>query len=545
MKRKDFFKKGLGAAVATTFIPNPWLLGNTDNTSIFPDDLSKDSPNNPNSLLGTNENPNINEFPTYFQLDNPLSPDWNRVRSEFPINPKITFLNNGTMGITPAPVLKSLNNAFQHAASEAAYPHADGSLEKLIAEITGAKDTEIAITKNVSEGVNLACWAMDLKAGDEILITKHEHVGGCAPWLHRAQMDGVKLVVVELGSNATSTYANFVAAATTKTKVLAIPHIPCTIGQILPIKELCSWAKSRGILTAIDGAHPLGMVQFNIKELGCDYYSGCLHKWVLGPLGTGWFYASEEILAKSAIRHVAAYSVDKFDMSTTPPSMGDLVNKTGRYSYGTFSGPLYTGAKTALKFYQHLGVKSVETRVKYLSAVLYYHLLCINQNTNKSLAESNSKTKSSIKKLPSFTPSLEDWLRFHFGNQSWIPSKIGLTNGISTGNTKSATIANTISNQTIQQWAIKHQKSPLLEILTPFESQSRGAQIGFRIASDKKPSYSQKFCDYARSKGMILRYVGENNIDCVRVSTHYYNQLDEINIFISHLKDFFKQEQLG
>ena len=102
-------------------------------------------------------------------------------------------------------------------------------------------------------------------------------------------------------------------------------------------------------------------------------------------------------------------------MSTTPPSMGDLVNKTGRYSYGTFSGPLYTGAKTALKFYQHLGVKSVETRVKYLSAVVYFHLLCINQNTIKSLAESNSKTKSSIKKLPSFTPSLEDWLRFHTG----------------------------------------------------------------------------------------------------------------------------------
>jgi hypothetical protein len=93
MKRKDFFKKGLGAAVATTFIPNPWLFGNTDNNTDFADDLSKDSPNNPNSLLGANEDSKINEFPTYFQLENPLSPDWNRVRNEFPINPKITFLN--------------------------------------------------------------------------------------------------------------------------------------------------------------------------------------------------------------------------------------------------------------------------------------------------------------------------------------------------------------------------------------------------------------------------------------------------------------------
>ena len=449
------------------------------------------------------------------------------------------------MGITPAPVLKALNSAFSHAAHEAAYPHADGSLEKSIAQLTGVDESEIAITKNVSEGVNLACWAMNLKAGDEVLITKHEHVGGCAPWLFRAKTEGIRLKVVELGSNANTTLANFMAAATPATKAMAIPHIPCTIGQVLPVKELCSWAKSKGIITAVDGAHPLGMLAFNIKEIGCDYYSGCLHKWVLGPLGTGWFYASKEILAGSSIRHVAAYSIDKFDMSTTPPSMGELANKTGRYSYGTFSGPLHSGAKTALKFYQHLGPGAVETRVKYLSSLVYYQLLCLNQsNTSKSMASANPKIKSATKKLPTInpiTPSLNDWLRFVFGNQSWIPTSALSVSGI----TANSGIATTLSNQAIQQWANTHQKSSVLDILTPYESQSRGAQIGFRISPNKQPSLSQKFCDFARSKGMILRYVGENNIDCVRVSTHYYNHEEEIKTFISYLRDFFQQEQLG
>jgi selenocysteine lyase/cysteine desulfurase len=528
MKRKDFFKKGLGAAVATTFIPNPWLLGNADNNHQFPS-------NNRSALPDDTEPQATSEFPTYGNLENPLSLDWERVRNEFSINPKLIFLNNGTMGITPAPVLKSLNDAFNKAAREAAYPHADGSLEKLIAEITGAKDTEIAITKNVSEGVNLACWAMDLKAGDEILITKHEHVGGCAPWLHRAQMDGVKLVVVELGTDAISTYANFVAAATIKTKVLAIPHIPCTIGQILPVKDLCAWAKTKGIITAIDGAHPLGMVQFNIKELGCDYYSGCLHKWVLGPLGTGWFYASEEILAKSAIRHVAAYSVDKFDMSTTPPSMGELVNKTSRYSYGTFSGPLYSGAKTALKFYQHLGPKAVETRVKYLSACVYFELLLLNQTIASKTLISDKKEKSSTtnKKSTQKTPQLSDWLSFLFGTQSWIHTT-----------EKETPTATAWDNKSIYNWAIKHRETSALSVLTPWEQESRGAQIGFRIIPGKQPSLSQKFCDFARSKGMILRYVGENNIDCVRVSTHYYNNLKETATFVEHLREFLTQESV-
>ena len=531
MKRKDFFKKGLGAAVATTFIPQPWLRGESLNNEI-------DSPNPPvdSTLNGTTV---AQEFPLYNQLENPKSPDWNLVRKEFAINPKLTFLNNGTMGITPAPVLKALNDAFTHAASEADYPHADGSLEKMIAELTGASESEIAITKNVSEGVNLACWAMDLKSGDEILITKHEHVGGCAPWLYRAKTDGIKLTVVELGTTAASTIANFMAAASNATKVLAIPHIPCTIGQVLPVKELCTWAKSKGILTAIDGAHPLGMLEFNLKEMGCDYYSGCLHKWALGPLGTGWFYASAEVLAKSKIRHVAAYSVDKFDMSTAPPSIGELVNKTGRYSYGTFSGPLHTGAKTALKFYKHLGPKAVETRVKYLSALVYYELLCLNQNTAlRSITTSNTKVKASTKKIPSITPSINDWLRFVFGNQPWIPAGIAPINN--------AKVVQSISDQAIQQWALTHHKSTVLHLLTPWETQSRGAQVGFRISPDKQQtSLSQKFCDYARSKGMILRYVGENNIDCVRVSTHYYNNEEEIAVFISHLRDFFRQEQLG
>ena len=426
-------------------------------------------------------------------------PYWDFIRTLFPLKSDLTFLNNGTMGITPYPVLEALNKSFHHIAENGAYPMHDGSFEENLGQILGCKGSELAITKNVSEGVNLACRAISLKKGDEVIITLHEHVGGCAAWLYRAKTEGIVLKLAALGATAEETLNNIKSVKTKNTKVIAVPHIPCTIGQVLPVNEICAWAKANGIISAIDGAHPLGMLQMNLKEMGCDYYSGCFHKWLLGPIGTGFFYASEEILSRSAIHHVAAYSVDKFDMSTTPPSMGELVNKTARYSYGTFPGPMYDGAKAAMQFYQKIGPALIEKRVKYLSKEVMNGLMEINDN-----------------------PSL---------------------------------------------------KFPVIEVLTPAEDASRGAQVGFRIhehpskiassnaqvtkegtptaitaisqslvPGTSTPQASQRFCDFARKNNVILRYVAENNIHCVRVSTHYYNNKKDINRFFEVLQMFLKEE---
>lgn len=426
-------------------------------------------------------------------------PYWDFIRTLFPLKSDLTFLNNGTMGITPYPVLEALNKSFHHIAENGAYPMHDGSFEENLGQILGCKGSELAITKNVSEGVNLACRAISLKKGDEVIITLHEHVGGCAAWLYRAKTEGIVLKLAALGATAEETLNNIKSVKTKNTKVIAVPHIPCTIGQVLPVNEICAWAKANGIISAIDGAHPLGMLQMNLKEMGCDYYSGCFHKWLLGPIGTGFFYASEEILSHSAIHHVAAYSVDKFDMSTTPPSMGELVNKTARYSYGTFPGPMYDGAKAAMQFYQKIGPALIEKRVKYLSKEVMNGLMEINDNPN---------------------------LKF-----------------------------------------------PVIEVLTPAEDASRGAQVGFRIhehpskiassnaqvtkegapiaitaisqslvPGTSTPQASQRFCDFARKNNVILRYVAENNIHCVRISTHYYNNKKDINRFFEVLQMFLKEE---
>lgn len=382
---------------------------------------------------------------------------WQALRSSlFPLEQGRVYLNNGTMGLTPYPVLSALNKGFENVAEKGAYPGHNDDLTRLLASLIGCDFSEIAITKNVSEGINHACWGIPMKKGDEVLMTLHEHVGGSLQWMNRARLDGIVIRKFELGKTAEETLNNLEKAITKKTRVIAVPHIPCTIGQILPVKEICALARSKGIKTAIDGAHPLGMIQFNVKDIGCDYYSGCLHKWALAPLGLGFFYISKDVLEETRCTHVAAYSTDSFNMSTDPPDMGKMVPTAHRFYYGTFCGPLFEAGVAALKLYKNIGPERIERRARGHAEYLQQQLLAMGER---------------------------------------------------------------------------------IEMLTPVEERSRGAQIGFRIKNGNAKA-SQEFCNQMHGKKIILRYVGESGIDCVRVSTHYYNSREEIDLMLSELKTY-------
>ena len=424
MDRKIFLKTGLGAALASSISP-VWGKSKQENQSISDYDIS----------------------------------DWGKIRKAFPLKSDITFLNNGTMGITPYPVLNAVKNSFSQIAENAKYPHHNKDLETRLANLLGCSPEEIGITKNVSEGINHIAWGISLKAGDEVIITQHEHIGGCAAWMRRSQLDGIQIKAIPIGNSPESCLDLIKRAISSKTKVIAIPHIPCTTGQVLPVKEICAIAQEKGIISVLDGAHPLGMLEFNLREIGCDYYAGCFHKWMLGPIGTGWMYIRKDLIEKTRITHVAAYSVNAFDMSAQPPEMDLPISEASRYAYGTFSGPNIQGCIAALDWYQHVGPSRIEKRVKEL---------------------------------------------------------------------------NTYLRESLENEADK------IEILNAKDKLSQGGQLGFRLnpSHTKELNPQQGFVNFARKNGVILRYVGENKVDCVRVSTHYYNDESHIDQFIDLLKQY-------
>lgn len=380
---------------------------------------------------------------------------WRLLRLQFPLSSNKIFLNNGTMGPSPFPVINEVYQDMMEVDTNGRYGGHEDLALKALSSLLNVKDTEITLTRNVTEGINISCWGLPLNAGDEVILSTHEHVGNAAPWLNRVKVHGIVVKAVNLGKTAEETLDIVKKAITSRTKVIALPHIPCTIGQILPIKEICKLAKEKGIFSFVDGAHPPGMLQLDLKDIGCDLYSGCCHKWLLGPKGTGFLYVSENMRNNVQAYYGGGGFDTGWDMLSNPPALKGYVDSGHRFYYGTQNASLFKGVAKAVEFHDKIGRAKIEKRVKQLSTYLQENLI---------------KLGSSI------------------------------------------------------------------EMLTPTEDISRGAQIAFKV-KDKDVTKLQTQCNEQK---ITTRYVAENNINCLRISTHIYNSFDEIDIFLKEVDKFIK-----
>ncbi len=321
---------------------------------------------------------------------------WTVIRSQFPLSDKISYMNNGTMGPSPFPVAEAFKKAIDRTNMDANYGGGDIESVEALAGLVNAHRDEIAITHNVTEGINIVCWGLKLKKGDEILITGHEHVGNGLPWLLRSKLHKLKLKIVPLGSTAEETLNNFKKAFSKKTKVLAVPHIPCTIGQILPVKEICAEAKKRGVFAFIDGAHGPGMLKLDLHDMGCDAYASCCHKWLLAPTGTGFLYVKKEKLDAVQAYSVGGYSSLNWDLLHKPPILEGLVPTAHRYYYGTQSAALYYAIVAAVEFNKQIGVEVVEKRIRRLAASLQEKLLGLGSDKIEMLTPTEAISRGSV-----------------------------------------------------------------------------------------------------------------------------------------------------
>lgn len=382
--------------------------------------------------------------------------EWSALRNQFPLSNNKIYFNNGTMGPSPYPVIEAVNKKMLMVDTHADYGGWEDS-RKSLARFVKAEESEICLTHNVTEGINTICWALDLNEGDEILITNHEHVGGALPWLNRAKLQNLSVNYFEIGANALETLSNLKKKISAKTRVIAVPHIVCTIGQIQPIKEIVALGKEKNIKVFVDGAHGTGMLNLNLKELGCDYYASCCHKWLCGPKGTAFLYVKKDALKDLKAYYVGAGSDNGWNVVNPPnPNMTGYADTAHRFDYGTQNASIWAGVDAAIELWEKIGMDKIEARVKYLAA----HL----------------------------------------------------------------------------QNALLNLKNENLEMLTSTEPASRAAVIAFKL---KNIDYN-KFQTLASEAGFRVRVVPENGVNCIRVSTHIYNSLDEINQFVAFTEKMAK-----
>ena len=237
---------------------------------------------------------------------------WTRIRNEQFLLPEWRcFMNNGSLGIAPKPVVTVIANHLERAAAltqtpdlqEEDYPRwGYETLDKYrteLAQFFGCKKDELALMHNATEAMSTIAAGLDLKSGDEVLLTDQEHPSGRGGWFLRQARHGVTVREVKISQppkNDDEIVEAMISAIGPRTKVLSFSGILTTTGLIMPVKRICAAALAKGVITVVDGAHMHGQIPVNMNDLGCDFMAGSPHKWMFAPAGCGLLYVREEML---------------------------------------------------------------------------------------------------------------------------------------------------------------------------------------------------------------------------------------------------------
>lgn len=168
-----------------------------------------------------------------------------------------------------------------------------------VARFIHANDpSEIIFVRGTSEGVNLvaSAWGMvNLRAGDEIILTIAEHNSNLMPWTHAAKRAGAIVRVLDVDDEGRLRIDQLKTLISSRTRVVAFSHVSNVLGLVNPAEEICALARKAGARAFIDGAQSAPHVQIDVQRLGCDFYVFSGHK-MLGPMGTGVVWARRELL---------------------------------------------------------------------------------------------------------------------------------------------------------------------------------------------------------------------------------------------------------
>jgi isopenicillin-N epimerase len=296
---------------------------------------------------------------------------WRLVKEQFTIKPKLIMLNAANLCPSPHMVRDKVSRLTDDLDSDVSFQNRakfdllrEESRRKLAA-FTGASEDEIAIVRNTSEANNLIVNGLELKPDDEVVIFDQNHPTNSVAWDVRAARIGFKVKRVTLQNPPESVdqiVKAFRTAISTKTKALALTDVSNTTGVRLPTKQLCRMAREGSIYTHVDGAQTFGAVSLNLREIGCDSYSGSAHKWFLGPKEAGLLYIRQDRVAEVWPSVVGVGWGNKVDTTAKGARKFETL--------GQRDDAAVSAMGTAVDFLNLIGLARIEARIRELAVAL-------------------------------------------------------------------------------------------------------------------------------------------------------------------------------
>ena len=292
----------------------------------------------------------------------------NKIKSQFPIfnNGDLVYLDSAASSQKPYSVLKSINEAYSNhyanihrgvyrLSQEATDMHEDA--RKMVKNFINANSVrEIIFVRRATEAINLVASTVadtKIEEGDEIILSRLEHHSNIVPWQIVAKKHNAVIKIAESDENGEVSLESVFKNVTSKTKFISITHISNAIGSIIPVKEICKEAKSRGIYTLIDGCQAAPILEVDVQDMECDFYVFSGHK-TYGPTGIGVLYGREEILSEAPPYQGGGDMIDKVTFENTT-----YAGLPSKYEAGTPNIVGAIGLGTALNWMQEIGMNNI------------------------------------------------------------------------------------------------------------------------------------------------------------------------------------------
>ncbi len=285
---------------------------------------------------------------------------WREIQLAFKLDRTLINLNNGFTCPTPRVAMEAvwrymdiINMLPVHYQAQVA--ENTQTIRRRMAAEFGCDLEEMALTRGASESLQIVQNGIDLKAGDEVITTEQDYPRMLTTWDQRMRREGIVVTRLQFPVPATQDflYNMFAKAITPRTKVFHFTHITNLTAQLFPVQRLSRLARSKGIVTIIDGAHALGHFPFKLRDLECDAYGVSLHKWLLAPIGNGCLYVRRE-------------SIPKFwPLQAAPEQQDNDIRKFE--AIGTHPWAIRAGLGESLAFHQAIGAERKAARLRYLT----------------------------------------------------------------------------------------------------------------------------------------------------------------------------------
>jgi len=282
----------------------------------------------------------------------------NPYRRHWALKPGTVFLNHGSFGACPKPILKwqaELRRQMEAEPVQFLWRHYDERLDasrRALAAFLHVRSRDLVFVTNSTTGVNAVARSFALRSGDEVLTTNLDYNACHNVLAEAARRAGAKLVTARVPFPVASDEQIVEAvlrAVTRRTRLAMIDHVTSDSAIVMPVAKLVRELESRGVDVLVDGAHAPGMVPLAIARLRPAYYAGNLHKWVCAPKGAAFLWVREDkqdavqpaVISHGNNRPRAGFSAfqDRFDWAGTfDPAAWFCVGECLRWLGGLLPG---------------------------------------------------------------------------------------------------------------------------------------------------------------------------------------------------------------